>query len=223
MSLVEERRCPHCRALVSPDADWCGQCFTALRPNAEGAPGPDRAAHTEPVAAAPGLGTVEEDSPDGPRALATWSCPTCEQRNPIDRDACEVCGTAFATLFRQDERPPEVDPQTALLRSLLFPGLGHRALGRGLDGVARGVLFLWTFGTTILILLSGPTGPVVGLLSMYGLLALVIYLVTALEAYRMAQGGGPIVSSRVLLWGAVSLVLVSVLMATFIIFAAARS
>ena len=39
----------------------------------------------------------------------------------------------------------------------------------------------------------------------------------------MAQGSGPIVSSRVLLWGAVSLVLVSVLMATFIIFTAARS
>lgn len=185
-------------------------------------PDPRQRPETAPVAAAVRVGSVE-DAAGASRPAATWPCPTCEHTNPIDRDLCEVCGTAFADLFRQEERGPTVDPRTALLRSLLFPGLGHRALGRGPDGVARGVLFLWTFGTTILILLSGPTGPVFGLFAMYGLLSLVIYTVTALEAYRMAEGGGPIVSSRVLLWGAVSLVLLSVLMATFIIFAAARS
>ena len=38
----------------------------------------------------------------------------------------------------------------------------------------------------------------------------------------MAQGEGALVTSRVLLWFAVGLVLVSVLMATVLIFAAAR-
>jgi hypothetical protein len=222
VSVVEERRCPACQALVSADADWCGQCFTSLRPE------PQPEAADAGVRAEPAAGVRAEPAAGGasgePRAPATWTCPTCQRTNAIELDACEVCGTPFAALFRQDERRPSVDPRTALARSLLFPGLGHRALGRGADGVARGMLFLWTFGTTILILVSGPSsGPVAGLLALYGLLALVVYTVTALEAYRIAQGGGPLVSSRVLLWGAVSLVLVSVLMATFFIFAAARS
>jgi ribosomal protein L40E len=35
VSVVEERRCPNCHALVSADADWCGQCFTPLRPKSD--------------------------------------------------------------------------------------------------------------------------------------------------------------------------------------------
>ena len=157
-----------------------------------------------------------------------WTCPVCQHANAIELDVCSVCGTAFAALFRQDEARPSVDPRTAFTKSLLFPGLGHRALGRGADGVARAVLFIWTFGTALLILSSVlssgvSSGAVMGLLAMYLLLALAVYTLTAFEAYRMAQGGGPIVSSRVLLWGAVSLVIVSVLLATIIIFTAARS
>jgi hypothetical protein len=223
VSLVEERRCPNCDALVSADAEWCGQCFTSLRP-----------APQEPTTSGAGEGTapgaVPEGSPspgagvarDGP--APTWTCPTCQHVNAIELDLCEVCGTAFAALFRQDEVRPSVDPRTAFTKSLVFPGLGHRALGRGADGLARAVLFVWTFGTALLILSAGiSSGPVAGLFSMYLLLSLTVYVLTAFEAYRMAQGDGPIVSSRVLLWGAVSLVLVSVLMATFIIFSAARS
>ena len=217
MSVVDERRCPNCRALVSADADWCGQCFASLRVD----PDPSPAPAAGPATAATAL---EANEADGAERTATWTCPACEHPNAIELDACEVCGTTFATLFRQGEARPSVDPRTAFTSSLLFPGLGHRALGRGADGVARGVLFLWTFGTAILILFSGvSSGPVAGLFALYLLLALAVYALTAFEAYRMAQGGGPIVSSRVLLWDAVSLVLVSVLMATFIIFTAARS
>jgi hypothetical protein len=63
----------------------------------------------------------------------------------------------------------------------------------------------------------------VALLALYGTIALALYAVTAVEAYRLAQGGDPIVSSRVLLWGVVSLILVSVLVAAAVIFAAAKS
>jgi hypothetical protein len=153
-----------------------------------------------------------------------WTCPTCGEENRLDLDACAVCGTSFATLLRQDERPPAVDPRYALTRSLIFPGLGPRAIGRGADGLARAVLFLYTFGTALLILISGPSSaPVVGLLVLYGSLAVALYVLTALEAYQMAQGGGPIVSSRVLLWGVVGLVVLSVLMAAFTILSAAKS
>ena len=195
---------------MSDDADWCGQCFTSLRAAPPPPPGPVR------VSADPS----SKEQAGG----ALWTCPTCGEENALDLDACAVCGTPFANLFRQDERPPQVDPRFALTRSLIFPGLGHRAVGRGADGLARAVLFIYTFGTALLILLSGPSsGPVVGLLVLYGSIAVALYVLTALEAYQMAQGGGPIVSSRVLLWGVVALVVLSVLMAAFTILSAAKS
>jgi hypothetical protein len=96
-------------------------------------------------------------------------------------------------------------------------------VGRVPDGIARGTLFAWTFGTAIVILLAGvSSGPTIGLLALYGSLAVGLYVFTAYEAYRMAQGGGLLVSSRVLLWGAVALVMLSVVMAAFLIFATAR-
>jgi hypothetical protein len=40
--------------------------------------------------------------------------------------------------------------------------------------------------------------------------ALAIYLGSAIEAYRIADGGAPIVSARALLWATVALIMVSV-------------
>jgi rubredoxin len=212
VSVPKERRCPNCQALVSSDADWCGQCFTSLRIATEPARGTE-----------PGLARVAPREPGGTRTTATWTCPACEHQNGLDLDVCEVCGTSFGALFDQGRDRPRIDPGTALRRSLLLPGLGHAAVGRLPDGIARGTLFAWTFGTAIVILLAGvSSGPTIGLLALYGSLAVGLYVFTAYEAYRMAQGGDLLVSSRVLLWGAVSLVLVSVLMAAFLIFAAAR-
>jgi hypothetical protein len=212
VSVPEERRCPNCQALVSWDADWCGQCFTSLRTATEPDGGPE-----------PGPVRITREGSEGARATASWRCPACEHENPLEMDLCEVCGTSFGALFRLDAERPRVDPGTALRKSLLLPGLGHAAVGRAPDGIARGMLFAWTFGTAIVILFSGvSSGPASGMLALYGTLAVGLYAFTAYEAYRMADGSGLLVSSRVLLWGAVSLVLVSALMAAFLIFAAAR-
>jgi hypothetical protein len=215
---VVERRCPNCGALVSVDAEWCGQCFASLRePAAEPVAIPEDA----PIRVA--VGTRRDGEGGGERRVATWTCPACEHENALEMDACEICFTPFASLFREPDEGPKVDPRTALTRSLLFPGLGHAALGRGPDGLARGMLFAWTFGTTVLILSSGvPSGPMAGMLLLYGALAAVVYAFSAFESYRMAQGGDVLVTSRVLMWFAVGLVLVSVLMAIGLIFAAAR-
>jgi hypothetical protein len=210
VSVPQERRCPNCQALVSVDAEWCGQCFTSLRTSTE----PDGGA--EP-------GALRVSRSEGSPPTAHWTCPACEHENPLDVDLCAVCGTSFGALFRVGAERPRIDPGTALRKSLLLPGLGHAAVGRAPDGVARGMLFAWTFGTAIVILFSGvSSGPAAGLLALYGVLAVGLYVFTAYEAYRMADGSGLLVSSRILLWGAVSLVLVSALMAAFLIFAAAR-
>jgi hypothetical protein len=199
---VDETRCPNCSALVSADAEWCGQCFTSLRA-VEAAP--------EPVSARVPGPLVTAEVPEGGRLEATWPCPTCGSPNPIEVDLCRVCGTSFAQLLRQQEEPPTVSPRDAFLWSLTFPGVGHAKLGRAADGIARGTLFVLTFGLTLVIVLSGvSSGPVFGVVALLLVSALTLYLGSAAEAYRIAEGGAPFVSARALLWATVALIMVSV-------------
>jgi Double zinc ribbon len=192
----EEARCPNCHALVSADAEWCGQCFTSLRaPDPE--PDPSPASSGAPTADRPGA--------------ATWPCPTCGTDNPIELDVCAVCGTPFAQLLRQEEERPTVSPRDAFLWSLTFPGVGHAKIGRAADGIARGTLFVLTFGLALVIVLSGvSTPPVFAVVVLLLLSAMVLYLGSAAEAYRMAEGGSPFVSARTLLWATVALIMVAV-------------
>jgi hypothetical protein len=207
-----QARCPSCGALVTADAEWCGQCLTPL-PKAP-----------QPVAVASsavGGSDAPAAEPAATKAL-TWPCPTCGNDNAIELDACSVCGTSFAVLLRGEDRVKDVDPGSVLTRSLMFPGLGHKMVGRGLDGLARGALFWWMFLTTLLLLISGvSSGPMVVLLALFGGATVLIYLFTAYEASRMAHGAGPIVSSRFLLWAAVAMVIASVLIAGLLIASAA--
>ena len=201
---MDDLRCPHCSALVSADADWCGQCFTSLRaPVPDPAPGRTPDPTQEPVLA----------RPDGPTdgARATWPCPTCGAENPIELDLCGVCGTSFGQLLRQEDAGPTVSPRDAFLWSLTFPGVGHAKAGRAPDGIARGTLFVLTFGLALVIVISGvPTTPVFGVVVLLMGSALVLYLGSAAEAYRIAGGGSPFVSARALLWATVALIMLSV-------------
>ncbi len=135
----------------------------------------------------------------------------CGNDNAIELDVCAVCGTPFATLMRMDEKPPHVEPMEALTASLIYPGRGHRKVGRTPDGVARGVLFAVVFTLTLLLASSGlhSTALLVAFL-LYASLSLLVYVGSALEAYRLAQGGSMFVSSRTLLWATVGVILVSV-------------
>jgi hypothetical protein len=200
---VEEIRCPNCHALVSADAEWCGQCFASLRvlePDLGDRPGPAIAPAGGP--ATPGAGA---------NAPATWPCPTGGADNPIELDVCAVCGTSFAQLLRQEEERPTVSPRDAFLWSLTFPGVGHAKVGRAPDGIARGTLFVLTFGLAIVIVLSGvSTAPVFAVVALLLLTAVTLYLGSAAEAYRMADGGGPFLSARALLWATVALIMVAV-------------
>jgi hypothetical protein len=218
------RRCPDCGALASPDAEWCGQCFRSLvDPDREPEPERDREPETEPSpqhatvaaarAAAPG------DSPVSP----VWPCPACGNENPIELDACAVCGTTFAALMRRDDAPPKVDPTDALKASLVFPGLGHRKVGRGLDGLARGVLFAVLAAMAATMFISGvTTSGTFGVFAVFLGAALLVYVGSAFEAYRLADGGQPFVSSRALLWATVVVVLGSVLLLAISVVTVAR-
>jgi hypothetical protein len=137
----------------------------------------------------------------------------------MELDVCSVCGTSFGQLLRQEEPGPTVSPRDAFLWSLTFPGVGHAKAGRAADGIARGTLFVLTFGLTLVIVLSGvSSASVFGVVVLLLGSALVLYLGSAAEAYRIADGGSPFVSARMLLWATVGLVMLSVaLLATSVL------
>jgi double zinc ribbon protein len=211
-----ERRCPNCQALVTPEAEWCGQCFTSLR-----AP--------EPAPVAGGVQSIRvvaaEGAPgDATAKLVMWPCPACDTENPIESNVCSVCGTPFGDLFRRDEAPPKIDPKEAFRRSLAFPGLGHRAIGRGGEGLARAILFLMCFAIALVAAVSGVgTVAIAAVAGLFGMLGLLVYLGTAYEASKMAAGAPPLLSSRAIVWIVGGLLMAAVFTLTILITIAARS
>ena len=225
--MMGERRCPTCGALASAEAEWCGQCFASL--DRAGAPTDvEGLAGSSPVATAgpkaiPGTtgGSIEVEG-----GMLAWTCPACETRNPIEANECSVCGTPFGRLLAEPTTAPEIEPQPAAVWSMLWPGLGHWKLGRRTDAVARIVIFGWAFGALLVVLVSrfgkGGLGPTFPLFMLFLGASLMIYVVSALDAYRLAAGDTPVMSSRALLWTSAGLVFLSVLIATFVTLPAAR-
>jgi hypothetical protein len=205
--MSEQQRCPYCGALISADAEWCGQCYVRF-----GGP----------------AGGSESAVPVGDRTAARreaskgepfWPCPACGKENAIELDACSDCGTPFARLFREPEHGAEIPPQSALLSSLAFPGVGHWRCGRPLDGLARAVVFAWTLTTVLVIALSRSGkgfGTTVGLFGLFLVATVLLYALSAIDAYRIASGESEIVTSRILLWGSAGLVLLTAVIATLI-------
>ena len=222
-----DRRCPTCGALASADAEWCGQCFSRLERAGS------RPAAAGPATSAP-AGTAGSQAIRGPSGGAieveggtlAWTCPVCENRNPIEANECSTCGTPFGRLLAEPKAAPEVEPQTAAVWSMLWPGLGHWKLGRRTDAVARFAMFAWAFGALLILVVSrfgkGGLGPTFPLFVLFLGASLIIYVVSATDAYRLAAGDAPFMSSRALLWTSAGLVFLSVLIATFVTLPAAR-
>jgi hypothetical protein len=220
----EERRCPNCAALVAADAEWCGQCFTPMRLETAGS-GEGESAQKAPATTAlatPGGGGIEVE----PGGKPTWKCSVCAEPNPIEATICATCGAPFGRLLEEPTRRPEIRPQTAATWSFVWPGIGHWKAGYRADGVARIVLFAWTFGTLMVLLVArfgtGGLGPVFPLVALFLVAASAVYAISAVDAYRLAGGDPPLVSSRVLLWGSAVLIVASVALASFLTLPAAR-
>lgn len=216
---ARERRCPNCGALVGSDASWCGQCFFDLeahrdRPAGEAEP-PTARDETEPTPTAP----IERPART---KEATWPCPACGEENPIEEDVCSACGTPFSALFKETSGDRQVEPRKALIRSLEFPGLGHAALGRGGDALARGTMFVMVIGLAAIVVSTHPSSLADAVLVLYVVAALAIYGFSAIEAFRLAQGESPWLTTRQLLWAVVGIVIVSVMLLAGAIIGAPR-
>lgn len=245
----EEQRCRTCGAVVYEGAAWCSMCFSPVVSEApsEAEPHQEPESHSEPhvgtdseLDAEPdpetartgvAISTGERAGEDEPVATAEasptdpmWPCPVCETKNPIALDYCATCGASFAALMRQEPAQAKIDPRDAFRRSLLFPGLGHRLVpGRAIDGFSRGVLFAMLLIATLMLGFSGVhAGAVFFLFLLYLVATVLVYLVSAFEASRLARGGEPLVSSRTLLWTTVGILLLSVVVVALVIGTAAR-
>jgi ribosomal protein L40E len=192
--------CSNCGALVSADADWCGQCFFDLRPPPVPPPPPEAPAETPGApAAAPAATATAADRSD-----AFWPCSVCGARNPIALEVCATCGTPFAAVMRGTARQ-RIDPEVARKRSLLFPGAGHAMLGYPLDGFARSALFVLALVLALLLLIAVPgSGPALLAIVLTVGLAVGVYILSAVEIDDLAARGHLIVPSKFLLWGGVA-------------------
>jgi hypothetical protein len=142
--------------------------------------------------------------------------------NSIERATCSACGTGFARIFQPAEEGPRVEPGRAATLSLLYPGVGHYVAGRRAEGVARGVVFTFALTTGLLTLLGGRAGSGIFLAVMvlsFGAAAS-LYVLSTLDAGRATQGISPIVSTRALLYGAVGLMVVTLILLTLATFQA---
>jgi ribosomal protein L40E len=200
-------RCPSCGALVSADAEWCGQCFTSLRR----APDRERESPTSDDGTPPSEPSGPAAGERAPAREPFWPCSVCGAENPIALDLCSVCGTPFAHVMRTAVDAPRVDPRDAVVRSLIFPGLGHRALGHPVDGLARGVLFAVTFGLGILLAIAAAgSAALVAAFVLFLLAGIAVYMMSAIEAHRLASGGRLLVPTHILMWVVVGVVVVGI-------------
>jgi hypothetical protein len=216
--MVEDRRCSACGALVAADARWCGLCYAQLEP----APTPAGvAAANREGEVAPRAALVRT-----PERRPAWNCPACRTSNPLELDRCSACNTPFARLFEEERAATEIDPRTAALWSVACPGLGQWKCGQSVDGIARGIAFLFPFGMVVVMALSGLARAGVGLTAILFLLLLgatmAVWASSIVDAYRVASGADPLVTPRTLLWGLVGLIVVVLALASAIALPAVR-
>lgn len=217
--------CSQCGARNPAEAEWCGQCFASLheqtvsgdqRPPEDALPeNLTTAVEQDPPSDSAQAATDRAEGGQGPKPN-TWTCSVCETPNPLEVEHCSACGSSIFRAFGAEvEEDIRVDPQQALLRSAIFPGLGHAYAKQGLLGSAIGGLTLMSLGFGIGLVASG-----VGNFGWPLLLeALGVWVAAAFDAYRLAGGQEP---NTLLLKPRVITALVGSVMVTVILAATLR-
>ena len=181
----------------------------------------------EPAISAPPASGGASTAPasDRPRragvtSTSAWRCPTCDAENHLETTECRICGTPFARLFEPPPAVPPVTPGAAAAWSLLFPGIGHWLAGRRADAFARLALGVWIGVMLLIVLASGAGASGLGslgpLAALYAVAAVGLWAESVVDARRAAARLPPVVSSRMLLWTAVGLVVLSIAVAMLV-------
>ena len=118
----------------------------------------------------------------------TWTCLRCESVNAMAESACTACGTTFAEAIKPPEpKGPKRDPKTTAIISLVLPGAGHAYLGMWPEGIARAIISTWVVVMTVFSAMQGA-GPAGTMSFLFGFVATALWLVSAHDAYREADG-----------------------------------
>lgn len=127
-----------------------------------------------------------------------WECPQCNAENPIDLEACAVCGTSFLERFAAHTPDEPRNWNAALGLTLVAPGAGHMAVGRSGSGLARLVLYWsWLMGA-VLLLSQGSGTMAVATPLLLG--AVVVWAGSLIDLLRLRQGESEFLVGRGLLW-----------------------
>jgi hypothetical protein len=166
---------------------------------------------------------VEPTQTSDPRFRRTsegldWRCEVCESWNPIEVLRCRSCGQPFARTVGDEEPEPSsyVSESTALVASMLLPGLGHVLMKRTATGVGRAILYsTWVVGGALLLVSAIGAGqaalPAIPLL----LGALIIWAGSLYDTLHLHRGSGTeLLRPRILLWLAV--VVIGMLLLSFL-------
>ncbi|HYN35582.1 MAG TPA: hypothetical protein VEV82_01260 [Actinomycetota bacterium] len=118
----------------------------------------------------------------------TWTCLRCKSVNAMAESVCTACGTTFAEAIKPPEpKGPKRDPKTTAIVSLFLPGAGHAYLGMWPEGIARAIISTWVVVMTIFSAMQGA-GPAQTMSFLFGFVATGLWLVSAHDAYREAEG-----------------------------------
>lgn len=117
----------------------------------------------------------------------TWTCGSCDSKNPIDATTCSVCGAPFARTLKEPETAaPARDANTTAMISLFMPGAGHAYLGQWGQAIARGVISLWVVATAMMLAVNKNSSVV--MTGIFALAAVAMWALSAHDSYREARG-----------------------------------
>ena len=161
---MDRLQCPACGASNPPGAGWCGRCYERFEAAVSQGDLPS--------------GSIRTACPPG----AFWDCPVCGESNHLEASECLSCGASVFDSFGVGGGRPSVAPEKALAWSAL-PGLGLAKSGQGLLGLSIGLLIALSLGAGALFVTEGSAAAGVMLM----ITAVIIWLVSAHDAYRWAR------------------------------------
>jgi ribosomal protein L40E len=153
--------CRHCGASNPQDAEWCGQCFGVLSPEAA----------TE----APAVVAVTP-------TRRGWECRSCGEENAVADSFCHACGTSIYDSYGA-RRESSADREAAVRRSFIFPGFGYGSLNLAGIGAVAGFLAIASLVVGAMLLVAGE---LVGLVLLAAFAAL--WAVSILDVARLSRG-----------------------------------
>lgn len=123
-----------------------------------------------------------------------WECRACSEINDVENSVCVACGLSIYDSYGADSGQKAADPETALRRSIIFPGFGYGSLGFGGIGMVTGFLAVASVIVGGMLVIAGELSGIVLIVTFVA-----IWAISVVDVIRLAQGEPvPLLRPRVL-------------------------